>query len=71
MGYLNALVPRVTVGERTYDSQAWDAGTVGGADGVVVIIAHDQFSEHPLWRHARSIVDTRNVVPPGPGVHHL
>ena len=38
------------------------------ADCVVLLTAHRQFLEQPLWEYARLIVDTRNVVPAGPNV---
>jgi UDP-N-acetyl-D-glucosamine dehydrogenase len=46
----------------------WTRDEVSAADCVVVLTAHRRFLEHPLWEHARLIVDTRNVAPGGPNV---
>jgi UDP-N-acetyl-D-glucosamine dehydrogenase len=46
----------------------WSDEQVGEADCMVLLTAHRQFLEQPLWDRARLIVDTRNVVPPGPKV---
>jgi UDP-N-acetyl-D-glucosamine dehydrogenase len=46
----------------------WSAEEVAEADCVVVLTAHRQFLEQPLWQHASLVVDTRNVVPAGPNV---
>jgi UDP-N-acetyl-D-mannosaminuronate dehydrogenase len=45
----------------------WSADEVEAADCVVLLTAHREFVEQPLWDHARLIVDTRNVVPDGAG----
>jgi UDP-N-acetyl-D-glucosamine dehydrogenase len=52
-------------------SVEWSRERVGEADCVVLLTAHRQFLEQPLWDHARLIVDTRNVVPDGPGVRRI
>ena len=44
---------------------------MAGADCVVLLTAHRQFLEQPLWEHAQLVVDTRNVVPDGPTVARL
>jgi UDP-N-acetyl-D-glucosamine dehydrogenase len=44
---------------------------VEAADCVVMLTAHRDFLERPLWDRAQLIVDTRNVVPNAPGVHRI
>jgi hypothetical protein len=34
----------------------------------VLLTAHRQFLDAPLWEYARLVVDTRNVCPDGPNV---
>jgi UDP-N-acetyl-D-glucosamine dehydrogenase len=51
-----------------HSSVEWSVDQMRDADCVVVLTAHRWFTEEPLWEHARLIVDTRNVVPPGPNV---
>ena len=46
-------------------SVPWTEEEVRSADCVVVLTAHRDFVEQPLWDHARLIVDTRNAVPDG------
>ena len=55
-----------------HESVDWTAEEVRAADCVVVLTQHREFLEQPLWDQARLVVDTRNVVPPGPTVYsHL
>ena len=51
-----------------HQSVTWSAEQVVEADCVVLLTAHRQFVEQPLWDRAKLIVDTRNVVPAGPNV---
>jgi UDP-N-acetyl-D-mannosaminuronate dehydrogenase len=44
---------------------------VRAADCVVVLTPHREFLQKPLWQEASCIVDTRNVVPPGPHVRSI
>jgi UDP-N-acetyl-D-mannosaminuronate dehydrogenase len=41
------------------------------ADCVVLLTAHRDFVDEPLWDHAKLVVDTRNAVPDGPDVHRI
>ena len=41
------------------------------ADCVVVLTAHREFLQRPLWDRARLIVDTRNVVPAAANVRRI
>jgi UDP-N-acetyl-D-glucosamine dehydrogenase len=52
-------------------SVEWSPERMQETDCVVLLTAHRQFLEQPLWEHASLIVDTRNVVPDGPGVRRI
>jgi UDP-N-acetyl-D-glucosamine dehydrogenase len=52
-------------------SAKWSRDEVARADCVVLLTAHRQFLETPLWQNARLIVDTRNVVPDGANVKRI
>jgi UDP-N-acetyl-D-glucosamine dehydrogenase len=54
-----------------HHSVEWSRDQVARADCVVVLTAHRQFTDDALWEHARIVVDTRNVVPDGPGVTRI
>lgn len=49
----------------------WAPQRLRDADCVVLLTAHRQFLEQPLWEHASLIIDTRNVAPEGPNVSRL
>ena len=66
--YCDPWVPEVELDGVRYESVAWSPDEVSAAYCVVVLTQHRQFREQPLWEHARLVVDTRNVVPPGPNV---
>ncbi len=55
----------------THASVEWSREEVERADCVVLLTAHRLFLDEPLWDAARCIVDARDVVPPGPGVHTI
>jgi UDP-N-acetyl-D-mannosaminuronate dehydrogenase len=46
----------------------WSDDEVAAADCVVMLTQHAEFLAEPRWDKASLIVDTRNVVPDGPGV---
>jgi UDP-N-acetyl-D-glucosamine dehydrogenase len=71
VAYCDPWVPHVELDEVRHESVTWSAPEVERADCVVVLTQHRQFSERPLWEHARLVVDARNVVPAGPGVHRI
>ena len=52
-------------------SVEWSREEMREADCVVLLTAHRQFVEEPLWEYARLIVDTRNVVPDGKNVRRI
>jgi UDP-N-acetyl-D-glucosamine dehydrogenase len=69
--YCDPWVDEVEIDGNRHQSVPWSADEVRAADCVVVLTPHRQFLQSPLWHEASSIVDTRNVVPPGPGVRSI
>jgi UDP-N-acetyl-D-glucosamine dehydrogenase len=69
--YCDPWVESVELEGDHHASQEWSQRELVEADCVVLLTAHTAFLEHPLWEHARRIVDTRNVVPDGPTVTRL
>jgi UDP-N-acetyl-D-glucosamine dehydrogenase len=61
--YCDPWVDLVDLGEGSYTSVEWSAEEIAAADCVVMLTPHRQFDENPLWRDAKLIVDTRNVIP--------
>jgi UDP-N-acetyl-D-glucosamine dehydrogenase len=69
--YCDPWVETVELDGHTHRSVAWTADEVRAADCVIVLTQHREFLEEPHWREARLVVDTRNVVPPGPTTHSI
>jgi UDP-N-acetyl-D-glucosamine dehydrogenase len=69
--YCDPWVDEVEIDGKRHRSVEWSAEQVRAADCVVMLTPHRQFLQKPLWEHATCIVDTRNVVPPGPGVRSI
>jgi UDP-N-acetyl-D-glucosamine dehydrogenase len=69
--YCDPWVPDVELDGALYKSVDWSVAELERADCAVMLTQHRQFSEQPLWEHARLVVDARNVVPAGPGVHRI
>jgi UDP-N-acetyl-D-glucosamine dehydrogenase len=69
--YCDPWVPFVDLDGVRHETVPWSAEEVRAADVVVVLTPHRQFAEQPFWEDARLIVDTRNLVPPGPNVHSI
>jgi UDP-N-acetyl-D-glucosamine dehydrogenase len=69
--YCDPWVGEFELDEAVHRSVEWSADEVRAADCVVVLTAHRQFLQQPLWEHAQLIVDTRNVVPAGPNVRSI
>src|SRR3954471_19099289 len=69
--YCDPWVDEVDLDGKRHHSVAWTSDEVRAADCVVVLTPHREFLQTPLWHEADSIVDTRNVVPPGPGVRSI
>src|SRR5690349_8095397 len=61
--YCDPWVEHVDLGEHHFDTVEWSREEVDAADIVVMLTPHRQFLEDPLWRDAKLIVDTRNVIP--------
>jgi UDP-N-acetyl-D-glucosamine dehydrogenase len=69
--YCDPWVPELELEGVRYESTEWSPAEVAEADCVVLLTQHREFLEQPLWNHARLVVDTRNVVPPGPHVRPI
>jgi len=69
--YCDPWVSSVELEGVLHESVDWTAEEVRAADCVVVLTQHREFLEQPLWDQARLVVDTRNVVPPGPSVYSI
>ncbi len=64
--YCDPWVPTVGLGQGTVlENVGWTEEEVREADCVVMLTPHRAFLDQPHWRHARLIVDTRNVIPVG------
>jgi UDP-N-acetyl-D-glucosamine dehydrogenase len=71
VSYCDPWIDEVELDGERYTSVEWTAEQVREADCVVVLTAHRQFLDQPLWDEAHSIVDTRNVAPDGPNVTRI
>jgi UDP-N-acetyl-D-glucosamine dehydrogenase len=71
VAYCDPRVPEFELDGRVHRSVEWSAAEVERADCVVLLTAHREFLDDPLWEHARLVFDARNVVPDGPGVSRL
>jgi UDP-N-acetyl-D-glucosamine dehydrogenase len=69
--YCDPWVDHVELDGELHRSVPWSADEVQSADCVIVLTQHRQFLEQPLWDGAKLVVDTRNVVPPGPTVYSI
>jgi UDP-N-acetyl-D-glucosamine dehydrogenase len=69
--FCDPWVPFVDLEGTRHETVQWSADEVRAADCVVVLTPHREFVEQPLWDQARLVVDTRNIVPPGPQVYSI
>ena len=69
--YCDPWVELLDLGNQVHETVDWCAEEVEAADCVVVLTPHRLFLDEPLWKHARLVVDTRNVVPDRPGVWRI
>ena len=69
--YCDPWVSTVELDGALHSSVEWSAEQVREADCLVVLTAHREFVEQPLWEEATLIVDTRNVVPAAANVHKI
>jgi UDP-N-acetyl-D-glucosamine dehydrogenase len=69
--YCDPYVAHVQLDEVDHHAVDFTPEEVEAADCVVMLTAHRDFLEPPLWDRAKLIVDTRNVVPNAPGVHRI
>ena len=65
--FCDPWVPVLEFGGVRHYSLDWGPGAVADADCVVMLTSHTAFLEHPHWRAAPLVVDTRNVIPPDVG----
>jgi UDP-N-acetyl-D-glucosamine dehydrogenase len=66
--YCDPHFERLELEGETHTGAPWSDEEVAAADCVVMLTGHREFLAQPRWDRARLIVDTRNVVPPGPRV---
>jgi UDP-N-acetyl-D-glucosamine dehydrogenase len=71
VSYCDPWVGEIELDGVRHRSVEWSADSVRRSDCVVMLTPHRQFLDHPHWQDATLIVDTRNVVPPGPHVTAL
>jgi UDP-N-acetyl-D-glucosamine dehydrogenase len=69
--YCDPWVDEIELDGTRHVSVEWSREEMREADCVVLLTAHRQFVEQPLWEYARLIVDTRNVVPDGKNVRRI
>ena len=69
--YCDPWVDEIELDGARHVSVEWSREEMREADCVVLLTAHRQFVEEPLWEYARLIVDTRNVVPDGKNVRRI
>lgn len=69
--YCDPLVPELELDGVRHLSVDHSTERFQEADCVVVLTAHREFLQHPLWDQARLIVDTRNAVPDAENVRRI
>ena len=69
--YCDPWIPEFDLDGVRHRSVEWSAEAVREADCLVMLTAHRQFLDQPHWSDAELIVDTRNVIPPGPAVRTI
>jgi UDP-N-acetyl-D-glucosamine dehydrogenase len=69
--YCDPWVPELDLNDVRHESVPWGPEAVSWADCVVMLTPHRAFTDSAAWEDARLVVDTRNVVPPGPNVHSI
>jgi UDP-N-acetyl-D-glucosamine dehydrogenase len=69
--YCDPWIPDLELDGVTHRSVEWSPESVRDAECVVILTAHRPFLDEPHWREAQLILDTRNIVPPGPNVRTI
>ena len=69
--FCDPWVDQVELDGVVHHSVEWSREQMREADCVVLLTAHRQFVEDPLWEYARLIVDTRNAVPDAANVRRI
>ena len=71
VSYCDPWVNEVELDGQRHESVEWSSERVREADCVVVLTAHSQFLDRPLWGDATLVVDARNIVPPAPNLRRI
>jgi UDP-N-acetyl-D-glucosamine dehydrogenase len=71
VSYCDPWVPQLELDGVLHRSVEWSPESVRNSDCLVILTAHNAFLEDPHWQDARLILDTRNVIPPGPSVRTI
>lgn len=61
--YIDPFVEELRIENEILRGKKWQARVIQNADCVVLLTAHTIFTDKPLWKHAKIIVDARNKVP--------
>jgi UDP-N-acetyl-D-glucosamine dehydrogenase len=69
--YCDPWVPELELEDVRHESVPWGREAVEWADCLVMLTPHREFKDPGPWEAAELVVDTRNVVPPGPKVHSI
>jgi UDP-N-acetyl-D-glucosamine dehydrogenase len=69
--YCDPWVPELELEGVRHESAPWGPEAAAWADCVVMLTPHRDFRDPAVWEAAKLVVDTRNVVPPGPNVHSI
>jgi UDP-N-acetyl-D-glucosamine dehydrogenase len=69
--YCDPWVRELELDGAVHRSVEWSPEAVREADCVVILTAHRRFLDDPHWHEAALILDTRNVVPPGPNIRTI
>jgi UDP-N-acetyl-D-glucosamine dehydrogenase len=69
--YCDQWVPEVDLDGVHHEAAPWGPEAISWADCVVLLTPHREFTDPARWKWAKLVVDTRNVVPPGPNVYSI
>jgi UDP-N-acetyl-D-glucosamine dehydrogenase len=69
--YCDRWVPEIELEGARHEAAQWGPEAISWADCVVLLTPHREFTDPACWKWAKLVVDTRNVVPPGPNVYSI